>query len=79
MGKGYTPWSPDDGKGGYQGVCWKCGIKRHKALECQAMVGGVEVPGWVDKPQVNVDGGVTKEACSIEKSGVKSWVVGAVT
>eukprot|EP00973_Karenia_brevis_P017634 2420525-Karenia_brevis.AAC.1 len=43
------------------------------------MVGGVDAPEWVDKPQVNVDGGVTEDACSIENSGFKSWVVGAVT
>eukprot|EP00973_Karenia_brevis_P087930 12196087-Karenia_brevis.AAC.1 len=26
-----------------------------------------------------MDGGVTKDACSIGNAGVKSWVVGAVT
>eukprot|EP00973_Karenia_brevis_P010672 1446276-Karenia_brevis.AAC.1 len=80
MGKGYTPWSPDDGKGGYQGVCWKCGVKGHKSYESNGtMIQGVDTPGSVDKLQASVDGGIPKDACSMEKSGGKSWVVGAVT
>eukprot|EP00973_Karenia_brevis_P090793 12404296-Karenia_brevis.AAC.1 len=33
FGKGF-PWSPDNGKGGFQGVCWKCGVEGHKSFEC---------------------------------------------
>eukprot|EP00973_Karenia_brevis_P044460 6157308-Karenia_brevis.AAC.1 len=58
--QGYPQWSLDDGKGGYQGVCWTCGVKGHKSYECPngTMIQGVNNPQWVDKPQVEVDGGI---------------------
>eukprot|EP00973_Karenia_brevis_P088592 12284423-Karenia_brevis.AAC.1 len=31
------------------------------------MAGRVEAPSWVDKPQVNLDGGVIKDACIREE------------
>ena len=39
---GVKGYSPDNGKGGYQGVCHHCGVKGHKKYEC---------PNW-DKPQM---------------------------
>eukprot|EP00973_Karenia_brevis_P031430 4335696-Karenia_brevis.AAC.1 len=44
------------------------------------MIQGVE-DGWVEKPQIQVDGGISKDACSVESrknSNGKSWHVGAV-
>eukprot|EP00973_Karenia_brevis_P016989 2331688-Karenia_brevis.AAC.1 len=70
-------WSPDNGKGGFQGLCWKCGIKGHKSWECPngAMIQGVEAQqgDWVDKPTVSVGSGVAKETCSVEKG----WWIGS--
>eukprot|EP00973_Karenia_brevis_P029389 4053123-Karenia_brevis.AAC.1 len=60
LGPNLAPtWSPDNGRGGYQGVCWKCRKKGHKSFECPegSMIHGVD-DGWVDKPQVQVEGGV---------------------
>eukprot|EP00973_Karenia_brevis_P026331 3631591-Karenia_brevis.AAC.1 len=67
--------------GGYQGVCWKCGVKGHKSYEWLngTMIQGVDSEGGVDKPTVNIGRGIMKEACSIEKTGFKGWCVGAVT
>ena len=40
-GKTGNGWSPNNGKGGYQGVCWKCGLKGHKAYECRVAGKGI--------------------------------------
>eukprot|EP00973_Karenia_brevis_P057598 8011992-Karenia_brevis.AAC.1 len=45
------------------------------------MIQGVEgqEPPWVEKPQVNVDTGIKKDACCVDSRGdSKSWHVGAV-
>eukprot|EP00973_Karenia_brevis_P046905 6508069-Karenia_brevis.AAC.1 len=67
------PWSPDNGKGGFQGVCWKCGAKGHRSFECPnaSMIQGIE------DQSIQVDSSIKADACSVDV-GKKSWHVGAV-
>ena len=71
-GGGKAAWSPDNGKGGIQGVCRNCGKKGHKAYECWSKgIGEVVDEGTGESAWEQDVGGVTELS--------RVWQIGQVT